>query len=72
MKNGLEDAKTTLWASSCWPSSKARVTSVNSLSSLSSLNEEVVFSLKSLHSRQTFSEVAIISEDMLLTHEYIL
>ena len=60
MKKGLDDARTTLWASICCPSPQARVTSVKSLSSLSSLNEEVMFSLKSFHWRHSFSEVAII------------
>ena len=43
MKNGLDVAKTVLWTSICWPSSQARVTSVNSLSFLNALNESDVF-----------------------------
>ena len=49
MKNGLNDVKMTLWASIWRPSSQARVTSVNSLSFLNSLNEMAIFSLKSFH-----------------------
>ena len=47
--------RTTLWASTCWPSSQARVTSVNSFSSLRSLKAEVRFSWKSFHCRHSFS-----------------
>ena len=60
MKNGLVEAKTVLWTSMFWPSSQARVTSVKSLSSLSALNENVMFSLKSFHWRHSFSEELII------------
>ena len=42
-KNGLDAMRTTLWASICWPSSQARVTSVNSLSR------------KSFHCKKSFS-----------------
>ena len=55
MKKGLEDAKTSLCASNCLPSSHARVTSAISLSDLSSRNEEIAFSLKSFHCKQSFS-----------------
>ena len=65
MKNGLAEANTTLCASICCPSSQARVTSVNSLSSLSSLNEEVIFSLKSFHWRHSFSTPVIVEVDVL-------
>ena len=47
--------RTTLWASTCWPSSQARVTSVNSLSSLSSPKAELIFRRKSFHCKQSFS-----------------
>ena len=36
-KKGLDAMRTNLWTSACWPSSQARVTSVNSLSSFISL-----------------------------------
>ena len=32
MKKGLDEAKTVLWTSICWPSSQARVTSAKFLS----------------------------------------
>ena len=67
MKNGLDDTKTTLCASICSPSSQARVTSVNSPSSLSSLNEVVIFSLKSFHWRQSLSEEFIMKGKMELS-----
>ena len=47
--------RTTLWTSTCWPSSQARVTSVNSLSSLRSLKAEVRFVWKSFHCKHSFS-----------------
>jgi len=59
-KNGLEATRTTLWASTCWPSSQAKVTSVNSLSCLNSPKAELTFSLKSFHCKHSFSSVFII------------
>ena len=59
LKNGLEEARMTLWASTCWPSSQARVTSVKSLSPLKSPKEEITLFLKSFHCRQSFSELSI-------------
>ena len=55
-KNGLEDAKMTLWASICWPSSHTRVTSVNPLSPRSFPKAELTFSLK-FHCKQSFSDI---------------
>ena len=63
MKNGLDEAKTVLWTSICWPSSQARVTSAKSLSSRNSLKAIVIFSLKSFHWRQSFSEEFIMQKD---------
>ena len=54
--DGLEAAKITLCAS-IWPSSQARVTSVNSLSSLRRPKALLTFSLKSFHFRQSFSDI---------------
>ena len=56
LKRGLEVAKTTLWAPVCSPSSQAKVTSVNSSSLLSSLKLDKMFSWKSFHFKQSFSE----------------
>ena len=58
-KTGLEAARMTLWASKCWPSSHARVTSVKSLSFRNLLKAELTFSLKSFHWRQSFSDIAV-------------
>ena len=44
-KNGLDVVKTTLWDSTCWPSSQTRVTSVKSLSSLRLSKAALLFSL---------------------------
>ena len=59
LKSGLNDVKTTLCASTCFPSSQARVTSVNSFSRLKSLKPDKMFSWKSFHFRQSFSELDI-------------
>ena len=59
MKNGLDEAKTVLWAAICWPSSQARVTSVKSLSFLNSLKKEVVTQIKAIDGGQSFSEEPI-------------
>ena len=48
-KSGLEAAKITLWASTCWSSSHTRVTSVKSLSSLKFPNAVLILSWKSFH-----------------------
>ena len=56
-RNGLEAARITLCASKCSPSSHARVTSVNSLSSRNLPKAELIFSLKSFHLRQSFSDI---------------
>ena len=55
--SGLE-ARITLWASICWPSSEARVTSANSLSSLRLPNAMFKFSWKSSHLRRSFWDMA--------------
>ena len=57
MKNGLDEAKTTLWASICEPSSQARVTSVKSLSPFRSRKHDVTFCWKSFHFKQSFSSI---------------
>ena len=54
-KKGLDDMRTTLWASTCWPSSQARVTSVKSLSSFSFPKAEQILSRKSFHCKNSFS-----------------
>ena len=59
MKNGLEAASMILSASTCFPSSQTRVTLVRSLSSLKSRQDEVVFSLRSLHWLQSFSMASL-------------
>ena len=64
LKNGLEEAKITLCASICWPSSHARVTSVNSLSPLRSAKEALMFSLKLFHWRQSFSELNMTESEL--------
>ena len=56
-KKGLEFARITLWASTCFPSSQARVTSVKSSSSLRLPNVFTTFSLKSFHCRHSFSDI---------------
>ena len=62
MKSGLKVAKTTLCAPICWPSSQAKVTSVNSLSILSSLKPDKMFSWKSFHFKQSFSELIMFTD----------
>ena len=56
-KKGLDAASITLCASTCWPSSQARVTSVKSLSCLRLPNAVLTFSWKSFHFRQSFSDI---------------
>ena len=56
-KSGLQEANTTLWASTCWPSSQTRVTSLKSRSSLSFPNAPLIFSWNSFHWRQSFSDI---------------
>ena len=63
MKNGLDAARMTLWASTRLPSSQTRVTSRRSLSSLSFPKDEFTPALKSFHCRQSFSEVFMISTE---------
>ena len=55
LKNGLEEAKITLWPDTWNPSSQARVTSEKSSSDLSSLKEELIFSWKLFQFRQSLS-----------------
>ena len=57
-KNWTWRSHDNFWASICWPSSHTRVTSVNSLSSRSSPNAELILSLKSVHCRQSFSDIS--------------
>ena len=69
-KNGLEAAKITLWASTCFPSSQARVTSAKSASSLRFPNAPMTFSLKSFHCRQSFSDIVyqVRGRELLISH----
>ena len=60
LKTGLDDAKTTLWASTLCPSPQTRVTSIKSESPLRSLKDDVAVSLKLFHWRQSFSELVIL------------
>ena len=52
-KNGLKEARITLCASNCWPSSPAKVTSLKCLSSLSFPKAISIFSWKSFQSLVT-------------------
>ena len=72
LKRGLEVVKTTLWAPVCSPSSQAKVTSVNSLSFLSSLKPDNVFSWKSFHFKQSFSELIILANLALKTRNRLM
>ena len=54
---GLGAARITLCASTCWPSSQARVTSVKSLSFLNFPKVFLTLSWKSFHWRQSFSDI---------------
>ena len=47
--------RTTLWASTCWPSSQARVTSVKSLSSFRFPKAVLILSRKLFHCKLSFS-----------------
>ena len=55
-KNGLVAKRMNLWAWNCFLSSQARVTSVHLISSLISLNDELMFFWKSLKLRQNFPD----------------
>ena len=56
-KNGLDATKITLWASNCWPSSQAKVTSEKSLSPSRFPKAVATFSWKSFHFRHSFSDI---------------
>ena len=55
-KNGLVAKRMNLWAWNCFLSSQARVTSVHLISSLISLNDELMFFWKSFKLRQNFPD----------------
>ena len=57
LKYSLQEDKTNLWAETCCWSSLTRVTSKNSSSFLSLLNDDVTFVWKSFHLRQNFSDM---------------
>ena len=59
-KKGLAEAKTTLWASICVPSSHARVTSTKSPSFLRSPKDELTIFWNSFHCKHNFSEFVIV------------
>ena len=62
----LEVARTTLWTSTCLPSSNAKVTLVKSVSFLSSANEDFWLSSKSFHVRKSFSELSIVPNNIII------